>query len=345
MIPLYRKAISGHTKIAVVGAITPRIRSKLNSTSFIQFNSAQELLSQVKENQSRSEWDAVIAPLKQLEGNNFDIVEHLRRIPHSSKVRIISVGSINGYQTSYLKTKGIDQHFANYQNLIAHFQREPDVTRLPFDMLQWQLSNDFSLPIWKRAMDLTMACGLLILFSPVMILISLAILIERKGNIIYVSNRIGRGYRTFRFYKFQSMYQGADAVLFNYKQHNDYQNGSHFFKMKNDPRSTFVGKIIRKTSLDELPQLWNVIKGDMSIVGNRPLPLYEAEGLVQPDSIDRFKAPAGITGLWQVSSNGRAQVCGQERIALDLKYAREYSFWQDIKILAKTLPAMVQGDA
>lgn len=118
-----------------------------------------------------------------------------------------------------------------------------------------------------------------------------------------------------------------------------------FIKLENDPRVTRVGRIIRKYSIDELPQLFNILKGDMSIVGNRPLPLYEAELLTSDAYIDRFMAPAGLTGLWQVEKRGDAgKMSAEERKQLDIKYARDFSFWLDMKILFKTLTAFVQKE-
>ena len=118
-----------------------------------------------------------------------------------------------------------------------------------------------------------------------------------------------------------------------------------FVKLENDPRITRVGRIIRKYSIDELPQLFNILKGDMSIVGNRPLPLYEAELLTSDAYIDRFMAPSGLTGLWQVEKRGGAgKMSAEERKQLDIKYARDFSFWLDMKIIFKTLTAFVQKE-
>ncbi len=122
------------------------------------------------------------------------------------------------------------------------------------------------------------------------------------------------------------------------------QAGSAFFKLKNDPRVTKVGHFIRNTSIDELPQLWNVLKGDMSIVGNRPLPLYEAEKLTTDKYATRFLAPAGITGLWQVEKRGKGEMSEEERLLLDNKYALNHSFWYDIKLILKTIPALLQKE-
>lgn len=118
-----------------------------------------------------------------------------------------------------------------------------------------------------------------------------------------------------------------------------------FIKIENDPRVTRVGRFIRKYSIDELPQLINVLKGDMSIVGNRPLPLYEAELLTSDAYVERFMAPAGLTGLWQVEKRGGAgKMSAEERKQLDIRYAREFSFWLDMKILLKTVTAFVQKE-
>lgn len=118
-----------------------------------------------------------------------------------------------------------------------------------------------------------------------------------------------------------------------------------FIKIENDPRITKVGKIIRKYSLDELPQFFNILKGDMSFVGNRPLPLYEAELLTTDDYIDRFMAPAGLTGLWQVMKRGKkGKMSAEERKQLDIEYAKNYSFGLDLKIILKTFTAFIQKD-
>lgn len=123
------------------------------------------------------------------------------------------------------------------------------------------------------------------------------------------------------------------------------ENESAFVKIENDPRITKVGKFIRKYSIDELPQLFNILKGDMSIVGNRPLPLYEAEKLTVDSSIDRFMAPAGLTGLWQVEERGKGgNMSAEERKQLDITYGQTYNFALDMKIIFRTLTAFIQKD-
>jgi len=131
------------------------------------------------------------------------------------------------------------------------------------------------------------------------------------------------------------------------KQHNEakkQQSGPAFIKIVNDPRITKFGNFIRNTSIDELPQLYNVLRGDMSIIGNRPLPLYEAEKITTDQFAARFIAPAGITGLWQVSKRGKGNMSEEERKALDIEYATNYSLKKDLQIILKTIPALFQKE-
>jgi Sugar transferases involved in lipopolysaccharide synthesis len=145
----------------------------------------------------------------------------------------------------------------------------------------------------------------------------------------------------------ETMLIGDDFVVaesdFNKKKEEDINNA--FVKIENDPRVTKVGRFIRKYSIDELPQLFNILKGDMSIVGNRPLPLYEAERLTADSSIDRFMAPAGLTGLWQVEERGKGgNMSAEERKQLDITYGQTYNFMLDMKIIFRTLFAFVQKE-
>lgn len=133
----------------------------------------------------------------------------------------------------------------------------------------------------------------------------------------------------------------CEKIYLNQKREKD---EGKFIKISNDPRVTFMGKILRNTSIDELPQLINVLKGDMSIVGNRPLPLYEAEKITTDSFNLRFMAPAGITGLWQVTKRGTSEMSEEERMQLDNQYAKNYSFWGDIGIILKTVPALLQKE-
>jgi lipopolysaccharide/colanic/teichoic acid biosynthesis glycosyltransferase len=199
----------------------------------------------------------------------------------------------------------------------------------------------------KRTFDVVVSLIALLLLSPIMLFIALLIKLESRGPIFYISKRAGAGYKIFDFYKFRSMRTGADdelKKLAHLNQYGENETNGVFFKIKNDPRVTRVGRFIRNTSLDELPQLINVLVGDMSLVGNRPLPLYEAEKLTKDQIAWRFLAPAGITGLWQVTKRGKDNMSPEERIALDMEYAMKNSFWLDMKILISTIPALLQKE-
>ena len=199
----------------------------------------------------------------------------------------------------------------------------------------------------KRIFDIVLSGTILLLLSPVFLLVALIIKIESKGSAFYISKRVGTGYRVFDFYKFRTMYQDADKRLEELRHLNMYsgsEGASGFFKIKDDPRITPFGKFLRNTSIDELPQLLNVFLGDMSLVGNRPLPLYEAVTLTKDGSAKRFLAPAGITGLWQVTKRSKNDMSVEERIDLDVQYAHNVSFWFDMRIIAKTFPALIQEE-
>lgn len=202
------------------------------------------------------------------------------------------------------------------------------------------------LPFFKRAFDIVFSLLILIVLLPLFLIVAILIKLESKGPVFYISKRVGAGYRVFDFYKFRTMHHGADKNLAQLISLNQYgSNMPAFIKINNDPRVTRIGAFLRKTSIDELPQFINVLKGDMSIVGNRPLPLYEAEILTDDISVRRFLAPAGITGLWQVTKRGKREMSAVERKELDVNYAVNQDAWIDFKILLKTIPAMIQKEA
>ncbi len=196
----------------------------------------------------------------------------------------------------------------------------------------------------KRGVDIILSLAAILVCLPLLIIVGLLVKLESKGPMIYKSKRAGKGYRVFDFYKFRTMVVDADKKLAQLAEKNQYgsASGPSFFKIKDDPRITRIGKFLRNTSLDELPQLFNVLKGDMSIVGNRPLPLYEANSLTTNEWAERFMAPAGITGLWQISKRGREEMSSEERISLDISYARNRSLKGDFKIMLKTPSVLLQ---
>jgi lipopolysaccharide/colanic/teichoic acid biosynthesis glycosyltransferase len=197
----------------------------------------------------------------------------------------------------------------------------------------------------KRLFDIVIASLLIILSLPVLVILAILIKLESKGPIIYASPRAGQGFKIFKFYKFRTMEVDADKkieALAHLNQYKKNENGAKFLKICNDPRVTRIGKFLRKTSLDELPQFYNVLIGDMSLVGNRPLPIYEASTLTTNEFVERFMAPAGITGLWQIKKRGKANMSVEERIELDISYARNASILTDMLIIARTPVALFQ---
>jgi len=198
----------------------------------------------------------------------------------------------------------------------------------------------------KRLFDIVVSSLALIILSPLFLLIALVIKLESRGPVFYIAQRAGRGYRIFNFFKFRTMVHDADKKVEQLSHLNQYdaksESGPVFFKISNDPRITKVGTFLRNTSLDELPQLFNVLKGDMSLVGNRPLPLYEAATLTTDEWAARFLAPAGITGLWQIKKRGHKKMSVEERIQLDITYADKYSFMYDLWIMSQTPFALIQ---
>lgn len=239
----------------------------------------------------------------------------------------------------------------------------------------------YKMPLNKRIFDICVSGFLLLMLSPLFLLVIILIKLESKGPAFYWQPRVGSNYQIFKFYKFRSMKVNADKLINQLNQHDQYaqpaeeslkpaqhmvsdmligddhhisedelmaeqkvKEATSFKKFKNDPRITRVGHFIRKTSIDELPQLVNVLIGDMSLVGNRPLPLYEAELLTVDHYSKRFCAPAGITGLWQVTERGKANVSADSRKQLDVTYAENATFLKDLKILLKTPFAALQQE-
>jgi lipopolysaccharide/colanic/teichoic acid biosynthesis glycosyltransferase len=208
----------------------------------------------------------------------------------------------------------------------------------------------YKMPAGKRLIDLVISGGMMFTLSPVMLVVAILIKLDSKGPVFYKSKRVGTGYKVFDFYKFRSMRTDADQLLAKLSaENNQYaaeegDNKAAFVKIKNDPRITKLGNFLRNSSLDELPQLFNILRGDMSVVGNRPLPLYEAEMLTSNEWSMRFLGPAGLTGLWQISKRGKEDMSERERKKLDNFYAQKYSIWLDLKIIAGTVPALFQKE-
>ena len=189
----------------------------------------------------------------------------------------------------------------------------------------------------KRAMDFVLAGMGLLAISPLLLLTALAVRIDSRGPALFSQVRVGQHGRHFRCWKFRSMYVDAEARKAALLEENE-MSGGVIFKMKKDPRITRVGKFIRKASIDELPQLWNVFIGDMSLVGPRPAVPSEVDQYT-PYQRGRLQVKPGITCIWQVS--GRSNLSFDEQVRLDLQYARIRSLGADIALLLKTVPAVL----
>ena len=191
----------------------------------------------------------------------------------------------------------------------------------------------------KRAIDIFGSLVGLLLLSPVFAAIAMAVKLTSPGPVFFTQVRVGRYGRHFKFYKFRSMYVDAEARKAELMSKNESKDGV-IFKMKDDPRITKVGKFLRRTSLDELPQLWNVFIGDMSLVGPRPPVPKEVQEYTLEDR-KRLDVIPGITCLWQI--NGRSEIPFREQVRLDKEYILAPGFWKDVKILLKTIPAIIGG--
>ncbi|MCF8365356.1 MAG: sugar transferase [Bacteroidales bacterium] len=284
--------------------------------------------------------------------------------------------------------ENIDDFYQTPLNAERIYQRVLFLKNREFEKVEINSSPaiaEYKTPFVKRLFDITLAGGALILLSPLLLIIIIAIKLESPGPFYYVSKRVGANFRTFGFLKFRSMRVGADKLQKELSHLNQYakkkvedscpdcaklppgqycspityihgeeicdnlknrrkKEKAAFLKLENDPRITKVGKFIRNTSIDELPQLINIIKGDMSIVGNRPLPYDEAVELtITEKRAKRFHAAAGLTGLWQVELRGQGGVMSEEtRFELDAKYAENNSFWGDIKLIFRTFKIFIQ---
>lgn len=191
----------------------------------------------------------------------------------------------------------------------------------------------------KRMLDISVAAVAMLLLVPVFLGTAIAIRLESPGPVFFTQKRVGRWGQLFTIWKFRSMYADAEARKAELMARNEMQGGV-LFKMKDDPRVTKVGRFIRKTSIDELPQLWNVLIGDMSLVGPRPPVPSEVDQYSLSDR-RRLEVIPGITCIWQIS--GRSEIPFEQQVELDVEYIQSQSLWTDFKILLKTVPALLLG--
>jgi exopolysaccharide biosynthesis polyprenyl glycosylphosphotransferase len=190
--------------------------------------------------------------------------------------------------------------------------------------------------IVKRVLDAVGSAGLIVCSAPLLLIVAVAVKLSSPGPVLFRQVRIGLNGRKFVMYKFRTMVDGADAMKASLARHNE--AGKILFKIRNDPRITDLGRIMRRTSLDELPQLFNVLKGEMSLVGPRPPVASEVEKYTNK-MFERLSVKPGMTGLWQVS--GRSEIPHRRAFALDIWYAQRWSFVLDMMILLHTVRAVI----
>lgn len=227
-----------------------------------------------------------------------------------------------------------------YQTNLAEIDHRTDEIHLSTNILKECVRNRKLYYIAKRIFDFTLSLIALAVLSPLFLILSLLIFIDDPhGSPFFTQRRVGRNDRYFKFYKFRTMVVNAESMLNDLQEQNE--KDGPVFKIKNDPRITRIGKFLRRTSLDELPQLINILKGDMSIVGPRPALPREVEKY-SPVHLQRLLIKPGLTCYWQASRN-RDDISFDEWMELDLKYIRDQSFWLDIKLIFRTFMVILTG--
>lgn len=391
-------ALPSMLKVIYIGGFSTLIQQFVEKSAYFELTVVENGLTAINKLQQNESFDAIICEAHLPGMNGFDLAKMLKSKNLHIKTPFILISPERDPINKARAFKSSINDFYEYpvnvmciHTRIGYIRKYNDFFAITHDAVRDDV-HEYRVPWDKRLFDILVSATALLLISPIVLLIMLAIRLESKGKVYYTSKRVGTGYRIFDFYKLRSMRVGADAALKDLKHLNQYSENtkpeaeiedcprcallpegktcsqelytegrkiceywyyetrknkasSTFIKIKDDPRVTKVGKFIRNTSIDELPQLINVLKGDMSIVGNRPLPLYEAEMLTSDDWSERFMGPAGITGLWQVEKRGKkGPMSEEERKALDNQYARTYSFWGDIKLILRTIPAVFQKE-
>lgn len=302
-------------------------------------------------NKDENSFDAVIYLTSRIDNAFYFNLSVIKETLKSKSIPLIVVSkSVNSENKKQLLRCGADDCHSEIIDTEKFLKWIENLKKIKIQLLKYKADPEEKkcklVSTQKRLFDIVFSSLTLLALSPLMILIAVLIKLESRGPVFYISKRAGSGYQVFNFLKFRTMTHDAEKQLDSYKHMNQYTKDAQnvFVKIKNDPRVTRFGGILRKTSLDELPQLINVLKGDMSIVGNRPLPLYEAKFLTRDDYAMRFIAPAGITGLWQVTKRGKDDMSNEERIQLDIEYASKSSFYYDLTLISKTFPAMIQKE-
>ncbi|WP_183559209.1 sugar transferase [Mucilaginibacter sp. SP1R1] len=346
-----------HIKIAYAGlALKELILAGLHDNFKIIYNDSIPQLEEYLGNQSILTVPDIILIEVDAEGKYVTLVEDIKKsfLLNGSIIILLSAKEDKSLKKKAMQLKVHDYYSAPF--LIDNLRERLNFL-VTFKLIKPRLlelskevDTTYKMPLGKRIIDLAISGSMLFFLSPLFLLIAIMVKLDSKGPVFYKSKRVGTGYKVFNFYKFRSMRTDADQLLAKLSaENNQYAtqtggNQAAFVKIKNDPRVTKLGMFLRNSSLDELPQLFNILVGDMSVVGNRPLPVYEAEMLTSNEWSMRFLGPAGLTGLWQVSKRGKEDMSERERKKLDNFYAQKYSIWLDLKIIMGTIPALFQKE-
>lgn len=223
-------------------------------------------------------------------------------------------------------------HTQGYYTLVRHFY-------LHSVRFNWWL-HTHSLAVFKRMLDLCLTLPAIVLLAPLFAMVALAIKLNDKGPALFWQTRVGQHGKTFRFPKFRSMRVHSETLHTSLQQHNQHGSTGVTFKLKSDPRITKVGRFLRRTSIDELPQLWCVLSGQMSLVGPRPALPSEVARYTTADR-QRLTVKPGLTCIWQV--NGRSEVPFPQQVCMDIEYIRTRSIARDLRLIGETFPAVLKG--
>lgn len=346
-----------HVKIAYAGlALKELVFAGLHENFKVVYNDSIAELEEYLGNQSILTVPDIILMEVDADGECFKMVQEIKKsfLLHGSIIVLLSSIDDKSLKQKAMQLKVHD--FYSVPFLVDNLRERLNFL-VTFKLIKPRLlelskevDTTYKMPFGKRLIDLIISCSMLFVLSPVFLIIAILIKLDSKGPVFYKSKRVGTGYKVFDFYKFRSMRTDADQLLAKLStESNQYAsetgtNKAAFVKIKNDPRITKLGQFLRNSSLDELPQLFNILVGDMSVVGNRPLPVYEAEMLTSNEWSMRFLGPAGLTGLWQISKRGKEDMSERERKKLDNFYAQKYSIWLDLRIIMGTIPALFQKE-
>ncbi|TWI96351.1 lipopolysaccharide/colanic/teichoic acid biosynthesis glycosyltransferase [Mucilaginibacter frigoritolerans] len=345
-----------HTRIAYAGLeLKELVATELNPYFRIIFNDSLNKIEEYLGNQSILSIPEIILLEVDEDGECFGLIERLKKNFMFNGLIIVLISLSNDKELKLTAMRLKVHDFYIYPFSMSDLRERLNFL-VKFKLIKPKLVEiskvvdiEYSMPPGKRFMDVFISGTMILVLSPAMLAIVIAIKLGSRGPVIYKSRRVGTGYQVFDFYKFRSMRVDADKMLVELSTLNQYANANGgtkaaFVKIKDDPRVTKLGNFLRNSSLDELPQLFNILFGNMSLVGNRPLPVYEAEMLTSNEWSMRFLGPAGLTGLWQITKRGKLDMSERERKKLDNFYAQNYSFWLDLKILMKTVPALFQKE-